>query len=99
MNSRSTLFLIANLGSEITKIFSAKKTKNHSMLETALKNAESIISELKNISETRDNKEVDILGDIVQDFKEVKPKYDIPREDFEAYFYPFALKLLSTNKK
>ncbi len=94
MSQRTSLFLFANLGSEISKIFSAKKTHNTSMFERAMTNAESIISELKTIPDTKDNQEVDILKDIVQDFKEIKPKYNIPREDFEAYFYPFALKIM-----
>lgn len=97
MNQRSELFLIANLGSEVAKIFSAKKSGNNFMLETALKKTESMMSELKNIPETKENKEIEMLADIVGDFKETNHKYNIPKEDFEAYFYPFAVRLMQVN--
>ena len=94
--ARTPVFLMANLGSEVAKIFSAREKVNLNMLEMATQKANEIISELKHLPETKDNKEIDILRDIILDIVKENHQYDIRAEHLRSYFYPFALRIMNT---
>ena len=94
ITNRNSLFLISNLGSEVTKIFSAKKSGNVKMLEVARDKAKSIIRQLKDLPDTKNNLEIDILSDVIEDITSKEQKYDINPEHLESYFYPFAVRLM-----
>ena len=92
---RTSLFLMANLGSEVSQIFSAKEKNNTNLLASAMTRAKGIILELKNLPDTKNNEEIDILADVINDLGETNPKYQISPEHLKSYFYPFAIRLMS----
>jgi hypothetical protein len=94
-NERTSLFLMANLGSEVSKIFSAINKNNSPLLNDAFKRAETILHKIKDLPETKNNKELDILHDVIKDICQREGRYDIKQEHLESYFTPFALRLLN----
>ena len=93
MTERTSLFLMANLGPEVSRIFSAKEKNNQSLLAAAITRAKLILNELKSLPDTKDNAEIDILSDIINDFADGEKRYQIPREQLQSYFYPFTMKI------
>ena len=91
---RTSVFLMANLGSEVSRIFSAKEKNNPNLLVSAITRARAILSELKTLPDIKNNKEIDILADVIDDLGQVTPKYQIIPEHLKSYFYPFAMKVM-----
>ena len=91
---RTSLFLMANLGSEVSKIFSAKEKNNKNLLVNAITRAKAILLELKKLPDTRNNEEIDILTLVIDDLGQEEKKYEIVPEHLKSYFYPFAIKVM-----
>ena len=91
---RTSLFLMANLGSEVSRIFYAKEFGDSRIFEIAMMKAKSILTELKNLPDTKNNSEIDILADVINDIGKRTRKYEISSEQLQSYFYPFAMKLM-----
>ena len=94
ITKRTSVFLMANLGSEVTGIFSAKEKGDSLMLNMAIGRAKSILKKLKSLPDTKNNKEIDILADVIDDLGQITPKYQIVPEHLKSYFYPFAMKVM-----
>ena len=92
--ARTPLFLMANLGSEVNKMISAKEKNDPEMLTSAINKARPIFSDLKMIPEMKKNKEIDILFDVIDDLGQKSSKYKISSQHLKSYFYPFATRLL-----
>lgn len=90
----NSLFLMANLGSEVSKIFSAQEKNNISMFNMASEKAQSIIQELKSLPDTKNNEEMNILSEVIKDIGSSSPKFIISRDHLESYFLPFAMKFM-----
>lgn len=86
---------MANLGSEVSKIISAKEKKDMVMLNLAVSKANSIITELKEIPETRNNAEIDILAKVIEDLTTKTPMYNVSAKHLKSYFLPFSIRLMS----
>ena len=91
---RTSVFFMANLGSEVSRIFSAKESGDLKILQMAMAKAKSIISELKKLPDTKNNKEIDILVDVINDLGQKNQKYQVSQEYLKSYFYPFAVRLM-----
>ena len=76
-------------------IFSFKEKKDSEVFKLAFKKAKSIVKELKNLPETKDNMEIDIINDIIDDVYNKSQKYDISSEQMDSFFYPFAVRQMS----
>ena len=55
--------------------------------------ARNIIAELKKLPDTKNNTEIDILDDVVNDLGKKNSIYEISSEEFTSYFLPFAMRL------
>lgn len=93
---KNSLFLIANLGSEVSRIFSAKKKGNSDLFESAMNRAKKIIYELKSLPDVKNNAEIDMLADVIYDIKKIPRKYDIPSEQLQSYFIPFSTRFMNS---
>ena len=91
---RTSLFFMANLSSEVSRIFSAKENGDLKILQMAMAKAKSIISELKKLPDTKNNREIDILADVIDDLGQKNQKYQVSQEYLKSYFYPFAMRLM-----
>ena len=94
MNTEHTsIFLMANLGSEVSRIFSAKEKGNTNLLDGAISRSKDILSEIRVLPDMKTNKEIDILEDIINDMNN-NQKYKIPGEQLQSYFLPFAKQIM-----
>ena len=93
---RTSIFLIANLGAEVSRIFSAKEKGNHSLFKSAMDRARKIILELKSLPDTKNNEEINILEDVIEDIGKGCRKYQISPEQLGSFFYPFAKIVMQT---
>lgn len=97
MNTKhSPTFLMANLGSEVTRLLGALE-KGDKELSTAAKNrSEKIISEIELSLETEPSKkEVRLLADVINDFCRPKRRYSVSSVSLKQYFLPFALRVFN----
>ncbi|KKR45988.1 MAG: hypothetical protein A3G47_00535 [Candidatus Zambryskibacteria bacterium RIFCSPLOWO2_12_FULL_39_45] len=92
--TRTSLFLMANLGSEVSQIFSAKAKGNTNLFSSAMERAKAILLELKNLPDTKNNAEINILADVIDDIGQDSNKYEVSTEDMQSYFLPFAMRLM-----
>lgn len=94
---RSSQFLMANLGSEVARLYASKDANNGERMAASSTRALHIVSELSAHPELQGRTgEIDILRDILTDAISTAPIYDVTRKDLEAYFMPFALRTLPT---
>ena len=94
MTQRTSLFLMANLGSEVSKIISAKEKNDGEMLDLARAKATLILSELKQLPDTKNNTEIDILAKVIADLTKKVSAFHISSKNLKAYFLPFTLRLM-----
>ncbi len=91
---RTTLFYMANLGSEFVRVFNALDKNNELAGRAAVQRCFGIIEKLKGLEEMKSrSEETDRLIDILNDFLLETPNYSISRSQIENYFNPFALRL------
>jgi hypothetical protein len=96
MNTERTVaFLMANLGSEIARIFSAQKRGAATMVTGGADRATKIINELLDRPDLGNGRqEVEILKMIVDDLTSVTPVHLGDEVSLSSYFLPFAKKVL-----
>jgi hypothetical protein len=82
-------FYVANLGSEIQRIFSWKEKGDKEATENAYKRAISIINTIKKFGNKSANIEMDILQ------KSLKESI-LDRNQMSSYFSPFALRVMNS---
>lgn len=96
MKERNSLFLMANLGSEVQKIISAKNRNDAILLKTYLTQAEKILKEIMAMPDMKSREaEIKILSDVIEDISEAKPKFNISAVNINSYFTPFVMRLMS----
>ncbi len=95
MIQRSPVFLMANLGSEVSKIFGAKEKSDENMLRIASRKAQEIIVEIVKYPEMRARiHEMEMLSGVISDISSLHPKFQISSKNLKSYFYPFALRVM-----
>lgn len=93
---RTTLFYMANLGSEFSRIFSEYKKKDFEKMRGSILRAENIIKKIEEFPEMKGRTgELDILKSIIRDLNQKKLK--INEEHLINYFTPFAARFMSMN--
>lgn len=96
MNTKRTpLFLMANLGSEVSQVFLYIEKGNTKLAQSALSRAERIIDELLICPELKGRtKEIEIVRDIIESTSSGSQNFQVKRVDIENYFQPFALRFM-----
>ena len=95
-NDRNLSFYMANLGSEISRIFSYKEKGQKELMENCYIRVKDIFSKLSILPEAKSRKlELDILADVLNDFQKNTGKYEITEESLKNYFLPFAIRVLA----
>lgn len=95
-NNRTTLFLMANLGSEVSQIFSHVDKRKLDLASGPVERARKIIEEIKSREDVKGREaEVRILEEIVDDALDGTSKYAVKQSDVDEYFLPFAMRLMS----
>ncbi|MDD5357443.1 MAG: hypothetical protein PHS53_04845 [Candidatus Pacebacteria bacterium] len=94
-NARTPLFLMANLGSELTRFFRDKEKGEREKMNQSAKRALGIIDSLSATSSAGYSREAKIWGDVVKDATSDSPQYHVSIKNVEGYFLPLASRLLS----
>jgi hypothetical protein len=93
--NRTSLFLMANLGAEVSRIISFKERREDALAKEALLKANNIIDKIKVMPEMKTRmQEIDALSNVIEDILKNKPTLNIATEHIKAYFVPFSLRLM-----
>lgn len=94
--ARTPLFLMANLGSEVSQIFSHIEKGDLSSAKSSRSRAERIVRAiLLHPSMKNRTGEVEILEEIMEDVFVPHRRFSITKAEIDSYFLPFALRVLS----
>ncbi|MBI4155787.1 MAG: hypothetical protein HY507_00970 [Candidatus Zambryskibacteria bacterium] len=98
MNTERTPdFLMANLGAEVSRIFSAKEKSDTVLTQNAKKRAQAIIFQIIQYPEMRSRTpEIEMLSSVISDISSFTPKLRISRKNLSSYFYPFVEKVMQS---
>jgi len=96
---RTSLFLMANLGAEASRIISARERNDIDTSHAALERAEKILEQIKNLPEMKPRiKEIDALGEALRSHIENSGKKRISGAHLKSYFTPFATRMLANQR-
>lgn len=95
---RDSVFLMANLGSEVARLCSAKEAGDSERVAGARQRADMILSQLRARPDMESRKaELDILTEIIDDYVAPVQRLSVHAESLAEYFQPFALRALSAH--
>lgn len=93
-NQRTSLFLMANLGAEVSRMISAKEKLDISMMKGAVERARGIVKKINVLPDMiKRIPELNILSDVLNDFVVEKPTLSISTNALKSYFTPFITRL------
>ena len=95
MQEKPIYFYMANLWSEVEKIFISNEKGDNASSQSAFRRAMPIIAKIKSFNNKSASFEIDILQDILNDLNSIPRKYLADRKQISAYLYPFALRAMS----
>lgn len=92
---RTTTFLMANLGSEMVRLFNLKRQGRIDDAKASAARAVILIDSIVSRPDIGQGaKEAEILRGIVKDVAETSPRYSVSEKELNSYFAPFALRAL-----
>ncbi len=93
---RTSLFLMANLGAEVSRIMLLAEKHEDALAKEALARANKIITEIKTLPDMKTRlQEIDALSKVIENILESKPAFHIPAKHIKSYFLPFSLRLMA----
>lgn len=100
MNVRTPMFLMANLGSDVSQIFMHLEKGEGLLATSAAGRARNIIVELLAHPDLKGRTgEIEVLQTIINDALAPRRFLDVNRDELEEYFMPFALRVLNDSHK
>lgn len=94
MNEGKDIFLVANLGSEVSRLLRAKSEQDAERMRGAYERACDIVKELQASTNSGGQAESAILQTILDDLMRSNPVFSISAATLNGYFLPFAHKVL-----
>jgi hypothetical protein len=96
MNTTHTaLFLMANLGAEVSRIISAQERGDKDSASAALLRAENILNEVGHLPDMKPRaEELKILGEVLRSLTASNPTCTVSPTHLKSYFTPFAVRLM-----
>lgn len=92
---RTSQFLMANVGSEVTRMISARNSHDTDLLNGALERALAIIVQIKTKPEMKAREyEINTLELVLRDAGMPDPQFKISDKNLKEYFVPFTVGLL-----
>ena len=93
---RTSLFLMANLGAEVSRIILLTEKHDDALAREAFIRANKIIREIKALPDMKTRlQEIEALSKVIESIVESKSSVHIPAEHITSYFLPFSLRLLA----
>ena len=97
IQERSLLFLMANLGSEVSRLLSWKAKGNSLQIEKCKARSEKIINDIRQLHDIKERLgEVDILSMVISDIASISPTLRVTPKELNDYFSPFALRMMKS---
>ena len=97
MISRTPQFLMANLGSEISRLLDWKEKGEKALAKKSLTHSLRILDQIGRFPEMqRRAGELLQLRAVIEDIVSDVHKYSVTRDDIQDYFFPFALRTMRT---
>jgi hypothetical protein len=88
---RTSGFLMANLGAEVSRILAAKDRGNTALVRESIDRALKILTEILEIPNMKPRQaEIETLRDVITDVTRPNPIYRVSRKNLSSYFIPFA---------
>ena len=94
MQDKTICFYMANLWSEVEKIFMWKEKGDREAMQSAMARAIPIIEKIKSFNNKNANAEMGILEDVLTDLNSSERKYLADRKQLSSYLSPFALRIV-----
>lgn len=92
---RTSQFLMANVGAEVSRMISARKSRDADLLKGALERALAIIVQIKAKPDMKAREyEIDTLEYVLRDAAMPHPQFTISDKNLQSYFIPFTTGLL-----
>ncbi|MFH0755407.1 MAG: hypothetical protein V1910_01945 [bacterium] len=92
-NDRTSLFYMANLGSEFSRALSDYQKKDFEKMQNSLIRAKNIIMKIENFPEMKGRTgEIEILKSILENLSQ--KKFELDKNQLIDYFNPFAIRYL-----
>jgi len=93
-SSRTPLFYMANLGSEISRVLFEYEKKDFKKMQNSIIRAKNIIQKIKEFPKMKGRtKEIEILESIINDLSQ--KKFELDKKQLLDYFSPFAIRLMT----
>ncbi len=93
--TRTPLFYMANLGSEVSRALLEYQKKEYKEMQSSIAKAKDIIEKIEEFPEMRGRTwELEILKSIIEDLN--KKKFELDKNQLLDYFSPFAARLMAT---
>ena len=93
---RTSLFLMANLGAEVSRIILLTEKHDDALAREAFIRANKIITEIKALPDMKTRlQEIDALSKVIENILESKPAFHVPAKHIKSYFLPFSLRLMA----
>ncbi|MBI4086129.1 MAG: hypothetical protein HY433_02730 [Candidatus Liptonbacteria bacterium] len=93
---RTSLFLMANLGAEVSRIISLNEKNEDALAKDALSRANKIIMEIKTLPDMKTRlQEIDILAKVIENILEPGSALKISTKHIKSYFVPFSIRLMA----
>lgn len=91
--TRTPLFYMANLGSEVSRALLEYQKKDYKKMRTSIIRANDIIAKIEKFPEMKGRTgELEILKSIIKDLN--KKKFELNKSQLLGYFNPFAIRLM-----
>ncbi len=94
--TRPLYFYVANLGSEVQRIFSLKEKGDIKAMKNAYERAVLIIEKIKSFGNKDANLEISILSDSLGKIVNENAEIELNRDQISSYFNPFALRVVNS---
>jgi cytolysin (calcineurin-like family phosphatase) len=95
-NQRTSLFLMANLGVEMSRLVKAKENKDSKLLSETILRVKNMLQKIKELPDMITRvKEVEILSYVADDIGKSRSTLKISSSNIDTYFKPFMLRLLA----
>ncbi|MDO8518357.1 MAG: hypothetical protein Q7S26_03650 [bacterium] len=94
-NARTPLFLMANLGSEVSRVLSCRDKGQKVETQQAYERAQRIVAQIKEFPEMKSRlMEIEILSQVLGELQKEHSTLAISSQHLREYFQPFAQRLL-----
>jgi len=92
--TRTPLFYMANLGSEVSRALLEYQKKDFASMHNSISRTKNIIEKIKEFSEMKGRTgELEILESIIIDLDQ--KKFELDKDQLLDYFSPFAMRLMT----